>query len=106
MMRLHNPNPDIACAGALSDQVLAAARKVADSTDLDRTFPSLPDIGERNKPLLPLLIALIDATNAVAAAIADNAWDSGRAVPADLAKGLTAEARQLMKAIQASTEVF
>ena len=64
------------CDGALSDLFLQAAR-AAVPADHQR-IASLPDVGPLNQSLLPLLVGLIDAVAVTAAAINDNAWDSGR----------------------------
>jgi hypothetical protein len=63
------------CDGALSDLILQAARAAVPA---DHQIVSLPDVGPLNQSLLPLLVGLIDAAAVTAAAIHDNAWDSGR----------------------------
>ena len=75
--------------GALSDAVLQAARAAV------AAFPGNPyqgnpwaGCGPKNPPLLTLLDALIDASAATAAAIADNAWDECQPIPADRAKAM------------------
>lgn len=77
------------CPGALSDLILQAARQALPA-HVDSLI-QLPDCGERNRPLMPLLVGLIDAAKATAGAINDNAWDTGPALPRDLADGLLAE---------------
>lgn len=75
----------IECAGAISDAVLQAARTAMPANAGDLPGPdwqSLRDsCGTKNAPLVALLEALIDATAAVAGAIADNAWDDSRPLP-------------------------
>jgi hypothetical protein len=94
----------IECPGALSDLILHAARQALPKhTD---SLITLPDCGERNRPLMPLLVGLIDAAKVSARAIADNAWDSGQAVPKELAADLLADLRECMKFVGQSTEAF
>jgi hypothetical protein len=92
------------CEAALSDLILQAARASLPS-HVDHLI-ELPIVGERNQPLMPLLVGLIDAVKVTASAIADNAWDSGQAVPKDLAAGLMADLRECMKFVGQSTEAF
>jgi len=79
---------DLQCDAALSDAVLQAARQ-AIPADWHRLI-NLPPTSERNRPLMPLLAGLLDATHTVAAAVADNAWDESypidKQVAGDLAK--------------------
>jgi hypothetical protein len=90
------------CEAALSDLVLQAAR-AAIPADADRLI-SLPDCGETNQPLLPLLVGLLDATRSVAAAIADNAWDHNKPVDKELAVELGRVAASIAGDIQNATE--
>ena len=85
------------CAAALSDLVLKAAR-AAIPAHVDSLMP-LPDCGPLNRPLLPLLVALLDAAQVTAAAIADNAWDSGQPIPAELTQELVSVAVQIQLAV-------
>jgi hypothetical protein len=102
-MQTHNPTP-LECDGALSDVILQAARQALPKhTD---SLINLPDCGERNRPLMPLLVGLIDAAKVSARAIADNAWDSGQSVPKELAADLLADLRECMKFVGQSTEAF
>jgi hypothetical protein len=84
--------------------VLQAARK-AIPADVDKLI-TLQDCGQLNRPLMPLLVGLIDAAKTTANAIADNAWDSGSAMPKELAAGLIGDLRIVMQSIQQSTEAF
>jgi hypothetical protein len=102
-MQTHNPTP-LECDGALSDLILQAARQALPA-HVDSLI-ELPDCGERNRPLMPLLVGLIDAAKVSARAIADNAWDSGQAVPKELAADLLADLRECMKFVGQSTEAF
>jgi hypothetical protein len=90
------------CDGALSDLILKAALGAIPAY-LDNMIDP-PDCGERNQPLVPLLVGLIDSVKATASAVADNAWDSGRPLPADLAADLIAELGRCSALIQQSTE--
>ncbi len=89
---------NLECPGALSDLILQAARQAlpADPQQLIQ----LPDCGEHNRPLLPLLVGLIDAAKATAAAVADNAWDAGQPLPHDLAVDLILSLEQCISALR------
>jgi hypothetical protein len=89
------------CDGALSDLILQAAR-AAIPAHVDSLL-TLPDCGERNRPLMPLLVGLIDASKATARAIADNAWDTGLSVERDTAVALLADLRECMQFVKQST---
>ena len=92
------------CEGALSDLILQAARQALPK-HVDSLI-TLPDCGERNQPLMPLLVGLIDAAKVTAAALADNAWDSGQAVPKGLATDLIVELETCIQFVRQSTEAF
>jgi hypothetical protein len=94
----------IECPGALSDLILQAARQALPA-HVDSLL-TLPDVGARNQPLMPLLVGLIDAAKVTASAINDNAWDSGQAVPKDLADDLLADLRFISQQIQAANNAF
>jgi hypothetical protein len=98
------PTPPLSCDGALSDLILQAARQALPA-HVDSLI-ELPDCGERNRPLMHLLVGLIDAVKVTANAIADNAWDSGQAVPKELAADLLAGLRECMRHLRESTEAF
>ncbi len=96
-MPIHIHTPTMQCDGALSDRVLQAAR-AAVPADAARHFPNaarLSSAGPRNEPLLPLLIALLDATKVVAAAVADNAWDDCRPIDRQLTTDLARQAQAI-----------
>lgn len=92
-MQIHNQTPRLECDGALSDLILQAAHaalpKHASSLVL------LPDSGPRNQPLLPLLVGLLDAAQATAKAVADNAWDDCLPLDRKLATDLANQARAI-----------
>ena len=92
------------CDGALSDLVLQAAR--AAIPERVESLITLEDSGHLNRPLMPLLVGLIDAAKTTANAIADNAWDSGRPMPKELAADLIGDLRTAMQSIQQATEAF
>jgi len=92
------PTQHLECPGALSDLILQAARQALPA-HVDNLI-TLPDCGERNRPLLPLLVGLIDATRATAAAVADNAWDAGQPLPDDLAVDLILSLEQCISALR------
>jgi hypothetical protein len=58
--------------------------------------------GPKNGPLLPVLRALVEAGTIQAAAIADNAWDDCRPIPAGIAKDLAEACHRLGDAITAA----
>ena len=92
------PTPTrLECAAALSDLVLQAAR-AAIPAHVDSLMP-LPDCGPLNRPLMPLLVALLDAAKVTASAINDNAWDSGQPIPAELTLELVGIAASLQQEI-------
>lgn len=97
----HTP---LECAAALSDLVLQAARQ-AIPANVDSLMP-LPDCGPLNQPLLPLLVALLDAAKVTADAVADNAWDSGQPIPAELRQELESAAVQIQLAVVNAAHSF
>jgi hypothetical protein len=102
-MQTHNPTP-LECDGALSDLILQAARQALPA-HVDSLL-TLPDCGERNRPLMPLLVGLIDAVKVTASAINDNAWDVGAALPTGLADSLLAELEIVRQLIRSAEEAF
>jgi hypothetical protein len=94
----------IECPGALSDLILQAARQALPANP--QQLIRLPDCGERNRPLMPLLVGLIDAVKVTAGAVADNAWDAGQPPPADLIVGLLIELEHCASALRRSLDAF
>jgi len=88
---------DLQCDAALSNAVLQAARATiaADWHQLNRCWIQLPPISERNRHLIPLLAGLLDATQTVAAAVADNAWDESHPIDKQLARDYAKQARRI-----------
>ena len=99
-----SPTPPLSCDGALSDLILQAARQALPA-HVDNLI-QLPDCGERNRPLMPLLVGLIDTAKATATAVADNAWDASQPPPADLIAGLITDLEQCVSALRRSQDVF
>ena len=92
-MKNHKPSPTMECTGALSDLILQAARQAlpANPEQLIR----IPPAGPRNRPLLPLLIGLIDAAQVTARAIGDNTWDDCHPLDQQLANDLARQCRAI-----------
>ena len=92
------------CPAALSDLVLQAAREaIPDRVD---SLLTLPPIGERNTPLLPLLVGLLDAVQTTARAIEDNAWDTpGNRLDDQLAFDLAGQCRAIAKTLENSSQI-
>ncbi len=95
------PKP-LECDTAVSDLVLQAARQ-AIPANVDSLMP-LPDCGELNRPLLPLLVALLDSGKATSQAVADNAWDGGQPLGEELAQELVSLADQIQLAVASATQ--
>lgn len=96
----------ITAEGALSDDVLQAARAVVER--YAAAFPVYTSTnpwagcGVKNPPLLTLLDQLIGAMEPVAAAIADNCWDDCLPIPADGAKRLAGDLHRIADVISAA----
>jgi hypothetical protein len=97
-MPIHN---HIECDGALSDLILQAARQ-AIPNDASRLI-TLPDSGRRNNPLLPLMVGLLDATQQIAQAVADNAWDESIPLDRELMADLARQSRAIATAIESAS---
>ena len=98
------PTQPLSCDGALSDLILQAARQALPANP--QQLIQLPDCGERNQPLMPLLVGLIDAAKVTATAVADNAWDAGQALPKDLAVDLITQLETIRLRILAAQDAF
>ena len=90
------------CDSSLSDAVLQAARQ-AIPANADSLI-TLPTASQRNRPLMPLLVALLDATKATAAAVADNCWDDCHPLDQELAAGLVRQANAIGADIANATQ--
>jgi len=97
-MPIHN---HIECDGALSDLILQAARQSIPS--VVEQLIALSDSGCRNQPILPLLVGLIDATQQVAQAVADNAWDESIPLDRELMADLARQSRAIATAIESAS---
>jgi hypothetical protein len=95
----------IECESALSDLVLQAARDAVASPigQAYRRGGTRPSSSPLNAPLVPLLEALLDAADAVAAAIADNAWDESRPMDADWTREIRGQAQKLATVIHSAS---
>ena len=98
------PTQPLECPGALSDLILQAARQALPANP--QQLIQLPDCGEHNRPLLPLLVGLIDAAKVTAGAINDNAWDAGPALPQDIADALLDELEIVRQRIRSAQDAF
>lgn len=76
------------CEAALSDAVLQAARDAITKLGDPYTWIQVTDPGPVNRPLLPLLVALLDAAEATANAVGDNCWDTERPIDTNLGRDL------------------
>ena len=94
----------LSCDSALSDLVLQAAQQAAASPLGQAYGRKLPRVSERNRPLVPLLESLLDAAQAVASAIADNAWDESRPLDAEWVRQLRFQAQEISAVVQASND--
>ncbi len=97
-MPMRNHTPTMECESALSDLVLQAARQ-AIPADYQRLI-TLPASGAKNQPLLPLLVALIDAAQQTAKAVGDNAWDDCLPLDLQLATDLARQCRAIAADIE------
>ena len=88
------------CQEVISDMILQAARGAVPA-DAEQLM-LLPDCGPRNKPLMPLLIGLVEALRVTAEAVADNAWDEGYPVDAGVVVKLNKQCTLACYAIQFS----
>jgi hypothetical protein len=80
---------------AISDAVLTAARAAMPR----HPGEWLPADHQRNQPVVALLVALLDATQATVNAVADNCRDACQPIPRDLAEELAKQARAIADSI-------
>jgi hypothetical protein len=78
----------------MSEAVLQAATAAmpADPLRWMAGADAIRALGAKNEPLIPLLMALLDSAQVVAAAIADNAWDDSLPLTKELSRGLADQA--------------
>ena len=89
------------CEAAMSAAVLTAARAAVPADAATRFHLPRPvhQLPEKQRPLIPLLMALLDSAEAVAKAIDDNAWDDGAAIDRQMAEPLANQAYRIGAAI-------
>ena len=90
---------------AISDAALQGARAAVDRLGDPYKWILMPDPGPTslNRPVMPLLMALLDSTESVATALAENAWDSFEPVDKDRAAGLIKQCEQIIAQIDCAT---
>ena len=94
---------DLERDGAMSDLILQAAR-AAIPADVDSLI-TVPDSGPRNRPLMPLLLGLIDATHATARAVADNARDSAHPLDRKMVNVLDQQLRSIARELESVADL-
>ena len=90
----------------MSDAVLQAARS-AMPLDPARQFVDptvINNLPVKNRPLVALLMALLDAAVATAQATADNAWDDSQPIDRGLAEELANQCYRLGATIQNASQ--
>lgn len=90
----------LTCDAAMSNDVLQASRAAIAThiANADRQWAPerwINDLPEKQRPLVPLLMSLLDATETVARAIDDNAWDDGSPIERAMAEELANQAYRL-----------
>ena len=101
-MQNHNLSPALECDGALSDLILQAARQALPPNP--QQLIRIPPSGVRNGPLLPLLIGLIDAAQATAKAVGDNAWEDSCPLDQELARDLARQCRAIAADLETASQ--
>jgi hypothetical protein len=101
-MQIRN-HQQLECPAVLSDLILQAARQAIPARV--ESLVILPDLSERNGPLMPLLVGLLDAVQTTAKAIADNAWDEGQRLDDQLAYDLAGQCRAIAQDIENAAQV-
>ena len=84
----------------IRDAILNCARCSIPQASIDE----FSHFGERQRPLLPLFLALLDAMQVTASAIADNAWDASEPIPLDFAIGCQEQIKKSCREIMNATE--
>ena len=93
----------LTCEAALSDAVLQAARAAMDRLGDPYRWMLIADPGELNRPVLPLLLALLDGAQSTANALAENSWNSFEPINKELAAELIAQCQQIIAQIDCAT---
>lgn len=104
-VQVTQPQP-LACETDLSDAVLQAARDAITKLGDPYTWIQVTDPGPVNRPLLPLLMALLDAAEATANAVAENSWDVPEPVDAKLTRDLAKQCGRITLTIASSVFLF
>lgn len=97
---------DLTCDPALSGLILPAAR-AALPAEVEQHFTDpafLNRLAEKQRPLVPLLIGLLDSAQVIAGAIADNAWDDSCPLEYELAEALANQSYRLGADITNATQ--
>jgi hypothetical protein len=91
----------LSCETADSHTVLEAARAAMPADPASRFLrpAAAQELTARQRPLVPLLMALLDCTVVTAKAIDDNAWDEGTALAASLVDELIQQCDAIRSAI-------
>lgn len=91
----------IECETGDSHRVLEVARAAMPADAAQRYLRGhvVERISLRQRPLIPLLMALLDSAEAVAKAIDDNAWDEGRPVDKSLCEEIANQSYRVGAAI-------
>lgn len=93
------------CDTAIGDAVLQAARAALPADAASRfQLPDDAQLATKQQPLIPLLIALIEATQRTASAIGDNAWDDSLPLPKLLASELARQCRAIADDLDNATQ--
>ena len=93
----------LTCEAALSDAVLQGARAAMDRLGDPYKWMLIADPGELNRPVLPLLLALLDGAQSTANALAENSWNSFEPLDKDLAADLIKQCQQIIAQIDCAT---
>jgi hypothetical protein len=100
MALLGRPHP-MNCQDVISELILNAARAAVPAHA--EQLMLLPDCGPRNKPLMPLLIGLVEALKVTAQAVADNALDERYPIDGRLVVELSLSIDLARQALQYAT---
>lgn len=85
-------------------QASAAVLEAARNAITKETSNQFTGFSEKQRPLIPLLLALLDSTQVVAAAIADNSWDDHEPIDRDFVRGCRQQAHQIGCELSNATE--
>ena len=75
------PTPTTAPELTPAERLAAAVVAATDPDELALLEAAMGPVDERNRPLVLALLALLDSAGSLAEAIADNAIESGKAIP-------------------------